>query len=238
MEEEDKMPVLSRAIKENWAEDDRPREKAMRYGFTGLSVAELLAIIVGSGSRGENVVDLCQRILRDHDNKLYVLARRTWRDLMRYHGVGEVKAVEIAAALELARRYQTEKFDLNTQILCSQDAYECLQPLMRDLYHEEIWILTVNRQKRVTHRLRVSSGGTAATVGDVKVILKLALENLAEGIILSHNHPSDSTNPSRQDDNLTRRVKQGCDAIGIELVDHIIVCRGGLYYSYNDHGRL
>lgn len=227
----------SRALKTLLAQEDRPREKAKTRGFDALTTAELMAILLGSGSRGESVVELCQRLLSDYDNKLYLLARLSIKDLMKYKGIGEVKATELLATLEIARRYQLEKFDEQYQITSSARAYEYLRPLMSHLDHEELWILVLNRAKRVTDRVRISSGGTSATVGDVKVILHEALARLADGIILSHNHPSDTVRPSGVDNQLTQAVKKGCDAVGIAFVDHIIVCRGG-YYSYSDNGLL
>ena len=224
---------------QNLALDDRPREKALKLGFDKLTPAELLAAIIGSGSQGENVVALCQRILNDHDGKIYNIARRSVHDLMKdYRGVGEVKAIEILAAIELARRYQSEPFEENPAIQCSRDAYNVLRRHLCDLDHEELWILTLNRALRVTDRIRVSMGGTGTTLGDVKIILRRALERLAEGIILAHNHPSDRAIPSPDDDALTLKVLEGCQAVGISLMDHIIVCRGGNFYSYNDQGRL
>ncbi len=218
--------------------EDRPREKALRHGFETLSMAELVAIIIGSGSPGEDVVELCQRILNDHENKLYKIARRGVKDLMKYKGIGEVKALQTLAAIEIARRYQQEKFTKDFQVRSSQDAYNYLYPRMCDLEHEEMWVLVLNRAKRVVDRFRVSIGGTSATVGDIKIILKQAIESLADSIILSHNHPSDTASPSPQDDLLTQKLQAGCKAIEIPLVDHIIVCRGGKYYSYCDQGKL
>lgn len=227
----------SRALKAVLASEDRPREKAKSRGMEALTTAELMAILLGSGSRGESVVELCQRLLNDCDNKLYRLARMSIKDLTRYKGIGEVKAIVLLASLEIARRYQIEKFDAQFQITSSALAYEYLRPLMSHLGHEELWVLVLNRAKRVTDRVRISSGGTSGTVGDVKMILREALARLADGIILSHNHPSDTAHPSPADDSLTRSVKRGCDAVGVALVDHIIVCRGG-YYSYCDNGKL
>lgn len=226
-------------IKQTMARDDRPREKAMDKGFEALSVAELLAVIIGSGTPGENVVDLCQRLLHEHDNKLYLVARRSFRDLMRnFKGIGEVKAVQILAALELARRYQTEEFGQRPTINDSKAAYQYLRNGLDHLDHEEIHILLLNRAHQVIGRERISSGGTAMTVGDVKMILKPAIEQMADSLILSHNHPSDNPRPSDSDNDLTKRVKQACQVMGIQLMDHIVVCRGNLYYSYADHGKL
>ena len=230
--------IKSRALKFNTSLDDRPREKAMRYGFSTLSPAELFAIILGSGSRGESVVELCQRILGDHDNKIYKIARRKYSDLARmYRGVGEVKAVEILAAIEIARRFQGEEFDNDYQITDANAAYRYLSTFMLDKEHEEMWVLLLDRAKHVKGRELVSIGGTAATVGDETIILKHAITHLASSIIIAHNHPSNNPRPSLQDDTLTQRVKRACDAVGIPLDDHIIMCRGN-YYSYQVEGKI
>ncbi len=235
----DKLQDLkSRALKFNTSLDDRPREKAMKYGFSDLSPAELFAIIIGSGSQGENVVDLCQRLLNDHDNKIYKIARLDYNDLARmYRGVGEVKALQILAAIEIARRFQGEEFDDEFQITDANAAYRYLRTFMLDKNHEEMWMLILDRAKHVKAKVKVSSGGTAATIGDEKIILRQAIVGLASSIILAHNHPSNNPRPSIQDDTLTQRVKKACDAVGIPLDDHIIVCRGD-FYSYQAQGKL
>lgn len=231
--------IVSRSLKEKFTLDSRPREKALAMGCDKLSTAELLAILVGSGSRGENVVDLCNRILTDHDGKLYLIARRGVRELTKkYRGIGIVKAIEIMAALELARRYQLEQFDETTQVTSSDVAYNYLRPLMNHLRHEEMWVLLLDRGRHIIHRERISSGGTAMTAVDVKMLVKPAVELLADGIIMAHNHPSDTAHPSSQDDSLTQKVNTACKSLDIKLLDHIIVCRGGNYYSYNDNHRL
>lgn len=228
----------SRALKLNTSLDDRPREKAMKSGFSTLSPAELFAIVIGSGSPGESVVDLCQRLLNDHDNKIYKIARLNYGDLASmYRGVGEVKALQILAAIEIARRFQNEKFDEDFQVLDSNAAYRYLRTFMLDKNHEEMWVLMLDRAKHVKGKVLVSSGGTSATVGDEKIILKHAISHLANSIILAHNHPSNNPRPSVQDDALTQRVSHACEAVGIPLDDHIIVCRGG-YYSYQNEGKL
>lgn len=221
------------------AEQDRPREKAKQLGFKALTNSELLALLIGSGTAGENVVDLCQRIINDHQGKLYKIADRSIRDLTKmYRGVGEVKAIEILAALELARRYQLERFDDTFQVGTSRDAYQLLWAKMGALKHEEIWIIMLNRSRRVLGVERVSSGGTAMAVADIKMILKPAIEHLADSIILAHNHPSDSLQPSTQDNTLTRKVAAACQTMDMQLTDHIIVCRAGRYYSYRDQDAL
>lgn len=230
--------IGTRTLKVHMAPDDRPREKAKRSGFAALSIAELFAIIVGSGSPGESVVDLCQRILNDNGGKLYNIARRGYKELMRnYKGIGEVKALELEAALELARRYQIEKVEQRPQIASSDDAYRYLRMRMKDNTNEQLWVVFLNRSKHVLGLKCMSQGGTSATVGDVKMILKAAIEELADTIIIAHNHPSDNPTPSPQDDALTRKVAAGCQAVGIPLVDHIIVCQDR-YYSYCDKNRL
>lgn len=230
--------LKSRALKFNTSLDDRPREKAMKYGLSDLSPAELFAIIIGSGCQGENVVDLCQRLLNDHDNKIYKIARLDYNDLARmYRGVGEVKALQILAAIEIARRFQGEEFDDEFQITDANAAYRYLRTFMLDKNHEEMWMLILDRAKHVKAKVKVSSGGTAATVGDEKIILRQAIVGLASSIILAHNHPSNNPRPSIQDDTLTQRVKKACDAVGIPLDDHIIVCRGD-FYSYQAQGKL
>jgi len=229
----------SRTLRLHTPEDDRPREKARTKGFEALSTAELLAIIVRTGTPGQSVVELCQKILTDNDGKLYEIARRGIAGLAgRYAGIGEVKAIEILACMELARRYQLEKFEEKPQITSSDDAYRYLRLRMEHLDHEQIHVLLLNRSKRVIGCERISSGGTSMTVADVKMIMRCALENLADGIILSHNHPGDTPNPSALDDRLTDKVAKACAVMDVTFVDHIIVCRAGRYYSYMDHGKI
>lgn len=231
--------INSRALKDVITIDSRPREFAMRHGCQACTTAQLLAILIGSGSRGENVIDLCNRILMDHDGKLHKIARHNYRELMkRYRGIGEVKALEILAALELARRSQLETFDESPQITSSAMAYNYLRNFMNHLRHEEMWVLLLDRGRRIIHRERISSGGTSMTAVDVKMLLKPAIELLADGIIMAHNHPSDTARPSAQDDSLTNKVNTACQSLDIKLLDHIIVCQGGKYYSYNDNGKL
>lgn len=227
----------TRAIK-NLAAEDRPREKAASKGFRVLTTAELLAILIGSGSRGESVVDLCQRILNANDNKLYNLGRRNIQDLTEmFHGIGEAKATTILAALEIARRYREEnKGEERLQLTDSKSVYEYIKYDLWDLNHEEFWIITLNRAKRITGRFQISQGGTASTDVDIKILLKTALQQLADCIIAVHNHPSGNIQPSRQDDIITENIRKGCSAIGIPLLDHIIVSRYG-YFSYMDNGK-
>jgi len=230
--------VGTRTLRYHTLEDERPREKAKQHGFEALTTAELLAILVRVGSPGESVVELCQRILHDHDGKLYLIARRGIKSLTSYRGIGEVKAIELLAALELARRYQLEEFEDRFTVRDSEGAYRYLRPRLEHLDHEELMVVLLNNNRQVMLCERVSSGGTSMTIGDIKMIMRPAIEHLATGLILAHNHPSDNPRPSTMDDKLTDRVRQACDIMGITLLDHIIVCRGNRFYSYNDQGRL
>ena len=235
----DDIPAASRPLKLTTSLDERPREKAKAKGFAALTTAELLAIILGSGRPGESVVELCQRMLHDHQGKLYNLARRSVKDLMNgYRGIGEVKAIEILAALELARRYQVEQFDARYRVTTSAEAYNYLRPIMEHLSHEEFHVVLLNRAREVIHHERVSSGTVSMTVVDARMVLKPAIEHLADAIILAHNHPSDNATPSNEDRNITKRIAAACATMGVTLLDHIIVCRGAKYYSFIDHGEM
>ncbi len=230
-------PAENTSLKDLRTQDERPREKMMQLGPGALSIAELMAVIIGSGSAGENVIDLCQRIINDHDGKLKILARTNYKILQNYRGIGEVKALQFQAALELCRRYQGEDYKHDYTIRCSSDAWNYLRDKMCHLDHEELWVMLLDRANHVIGHQCMSSGGVSATVADVKMILRTALQYLASGIILAHNHPSDNPTPSRQDDGLTTAVSNGCKAIDITLFDHIIVCNGQ-FYSYAERGRL
>lgn len=218
-------------------EQDRPREKALAQGVASLTNAELLATLIGSGQPGESVVDLCRRILHDNDDKLYKLARMRLPELKRYNGIGEVKAINILAALELGRRLENEEFMEQPQITSSEKAFKLLRRLLGHLDHERLMILVLDRAKHVIRECVVSDGGLSATVGDVKIIMRMAIENGADSIILAHNHPSNNALPSHQDDALTQKVKEAGSVLDVPLIDHIIVTQGR-YYSYMENGRL
>ena len=218
-------------------EQDRPREKALAQGVASLTNAELLATLIGSGQPGESVVDLCRRILHDNDDKLYKLARMRLPELKRYSGIGEVKAINILAALELGRRLENEEFMEQPQITSSEKAFKLLRRLLGHLDHERLMILVLDRAKHVIRECGVSDGGLSATVGDVKIIMRMAIENGADSIILAHNHPSNNASPSHQDDALTQKVKEAGSVLDVPLIDHIIVTQGR-YYSYMENGRL
>lgn len=219
--------------------DDMPREKALAHGIRSLSDAELIAILFGGGLPGMSVVDMARGILRDCDNRVDMLARLSMNELMsKYKGVGPAKAVSLAAAFELGRRNR-EQAEAHTdpQIRSSKDVADMMRPLVGPLEYEEFWVLMLSRANRVTYKRCISQGGTASTVVDVKLLLKRAIDCLAEGIILVHNHPSGNPRPSGEDDSLTRRIKDGAKILGINVLDHIIIAREQMY-SYNDEGRL
>lgn len=237
MKQDTSQAAYTRAIK-NMAADDRPREKALQHGFGALSTAELLAILVGSGTRGESVVDLCQRILNTFDNRLNSIARLSVKDLTKqFRGIGSVRAITILAALELGRRYHSEKMPQRPQVLSSRSVYDYLKMDLIHLPHEEFWMLTLDRAKHITAKIKISSGGTSMTAVDPKIILKTAIDHLAEGIIIAHNHPSGNNFPSPNDDNITIQLQKSCHVIGIEFVDHVIISETG-YYSYVDEGKI
>ncbi len=227
------MPIRS------MGDDDKPREKALAQGIRSLSDAELVAIIFGGGLPGLSVVDMARSILLDCDGRVDNLARLSMNELMsKYKGVGPAKAVSLAAAFELGRRNSEQAaLRVNPQIRSSKDVADMMSPLLSGLEYEEFWVLMLSRSNRVTYRRCISQGGTAATVVDIKLLLKRALDCLAEGIILVHNHPSGNTMPSAQDDTLTRRIKEGAAMLDIRVLDHIIIA-GSRWYSYADEGRL
>lgn len=218
-----------------WAEEDRPREKLLAKGKNALTDAELLAILIGSGNRQESAVDLCKRILKDYDNNLNEIGKATINELMKYKGIGEAKAITIAAALEFGRRRQLSDIKEKPQIRSSRDAYNAIAPLLMDLAHEEFWILLLNRSNHVIGRSNISRGGTAGTVVDAKIVFKKALEMQASGLILCHNHPSGSLKPSQADISVTRKLKEGGTYLDISVLDHLIVSEKG-YCSLADEG--
>ena len=221
-----------------WSEDDRPREKMLRKGTSSLSDAELLAILIGSGNRDESAVELARRIMRECDDNINELARLTIADLCKkFKGIGEAKAITIRAALELGKRRKTSDVLERKQISSSKDLFELFEPLLIDLVHEEFWIVFMNGANKVLSTHKLTQGGIQQTIVDVPLLLKMSLERLAQSIAVAHNHPSGQNKPSSEDENITRRIKQGCDAIGIRLLDHIIVARGK-YYSFADDGKL
>lgn len=220
-----------------WAEEDRPREKLMRLGAGALTNAELMAILIGSGSPKESAVDLMKRILNDCQNNLNQLGKMSIRELQVYKGMGPAKAISILAACELGKRRQLEKVQERKDLGSPQDIYDYMRPMMQDLDTEEAWILLMNQNYKLIKAERLSHGGITETLVDVRVIVKEALLNNATIVALCHNHPSNQTKPSSDDDRLTERVKKACELMRIYLLDHIIVTDGG-YYSYREKGRI
>ena len=217
-----------------WAEDDRPREKFILKGKNSLSSAELLAILIGTGTRKESAVDLGRKILQLTSENLNDLAKLSITDLKKIKGIGEAKAITIAAALELGRRRKEEDAKEIQIITSSRDAYNYFEPLISDLPHEEFWILLLARNKKVIIKKQISAGGIAGTVVDLKIIFKLALENLASYMVLCHNHPSGNLTPSSADIQITKNIKAAGKILEIEVVDHIII-GGNKYYSFADN---
>lgn len=224
-------------IKE-WSEEDRPREKLLLKGRESLSDAELLAILIGSGSRAESAVDLCKRILKDNHHKLNSLAKLSIADLIKnYKGIGEAKAISIQASLELGRRRRMEEALITPKITSSSTVFEIFNPLIGDLNHEEFWVLFLNNSNHVLAKYKASSGGMTGTVVDVRLIFKKALEVGAIGLILAHNHPSGALRPSDPDIRITKRIKSGGETLDIKVLDHVIVTQQA-YYSFADDGLL
>lgn len=220
-----------------WAEADRPREKLLRQGKKSLSDAELLAILLGSGSRSQSAVSLAQSILSDLQQNLHTLGRCNLLELKKFPGIGDAKAITIMAALELGRRLQYADMEKIQQIKCSLDAFQIMAPIVADLKQEEFWIILLNRAAKVLDHVRVSQGGTAGTVVDAKVVFLRALEGEASSIILCHNHPSGTLSPSQPDKDLTKKLVQAGKTIDIMVLDHLIVTEKG-YYSFADEGLL
>ncbi|MEX0813065.1 MAG: DNA repair protein RadC [Chitinophagales bacterium] len=220
-----------------WAEADRPREKLLLKGKRSLSDAELMAILIGSGNAEDSAIGLCQKILKSCNNDLHELAGLSVKDLMKFKGIGEAKAISIVAALELGLRRQGSDIAKKPLIKAAADVYQYMSPLLTGLKHEEFWVLYLNRGNKVIHRGQLSSGGISGTIVDSRIIFKTALENLASSIILVHNHPSGTLKPSMLDNKLTQNAKQAGVIMDIPVLDHVIFTDNG-YYSFADEGRL
>ena len=220
-----------------WAEEDRPREKMMLHGVSALSNAELLAILIGSGSTEDSAVELMRKVLNDYHNNLAELGKASIDELCRFKGIGPAKAITILAASELGKRRKEEGVEERRSILSSKDVYECLYPLMCDLPTEECWVLLLNQASKLIDKVKISAGGLSATAVDVRCILREALLKRASAIALCHNHPSGSIRPSREDDLLTKQVAQASECMNIRFIDHVILTDGA-FYSYADEGRI
>jgi DNA repair protein RadC len=221
----------------NWNEDDRPREKLLLKGKTALSDAELIAILIGSGSRNESAVSLSQRILASVGNNLSELGRLSIPELMEFKGIGEAKAISIAAAMELGRRRRTGEALERKKITSSNSVFEYVQPIIGELPHEEFWILYLNNSNKIIKSAQLSKGGITGTVVDVRLAFKEALQLGAVGIILAHNHPSGTLKPSQADIQLTKKLKTAGESLDIKVLDHLIITEKA-YFSFADENML
>ncbi len=219
----------------SWSEDDKPREKLMLKGKSVLSDAELIAILIGSGSRDESAVELSKKILKSVDNNLNALGKLSVSQLMNFKGIGEAKAISIIAALELGRRRRAEEAVELTKITSSKMIFEVMQPIIGELAHEEFWIVYLNNSNKIISKSQLSKGGITGTLVDVRLVFKMALEMGATGLILCHNHPSGALTPSDADKQITRKLKLAGDSLEIKVLDHLIVTENN-YFSFVDEG--
>ncbi len=227
-------PKTSFSIKA-WAEDDRPREKLRAKGKHVLSDAELIAILISSGSKNESAVELSKRILSSINNNLNALGKLSVDDLMKFKGIGEAKAITIIAALELGRRRRLEEALELPKITDSKAIFEIMQPIIGELSTEEFWIIYLNNSNKVLHKSQLSTGGLTGTVVDVRLVFKKAIEINSTALILCHNHPSGNTKPSEADIQLTKKMKIGGETLDIKVLDHLIITEKA-YFSFADEG--
>lgn len=228
------MEVYNKLGIKEWALEDRPREKLLQKGMSSLSDAELIAILIGSGSNRESAVDLAKKILFDNKNNLSLLGKCSIDDLKnRYHGIGEAKAISIVAALELGRRRNQLEPMSQPQITSSKQVFDLFQPIMQDIPHEEFWILLLNRSNKIITKHRISQGGITGTVIDVRLIMKKSIDSLATSVILCHNHPSGNLKPSQADIEITNKMSEAGKILDIPVLDHVIVTDNA-YFSFAD----
>lgn len=221
----------------SWAEEDRPREKMLLKGKSALSDAELLAILIGTGTRNHTAIDLAKLVLRKYDNSIHKIAQATLAQLTEIHGIGEAKAISIMAACELARRKREYDTSKTYVVNSSKLAYQYMLPFMEDLTHEEFWVLLLNNRMAVIKAECISKGGITGTVVDARMVFKLALESMATSMMLFHNHPSGTLNPSDSDLKITKEICAAGKLLNINVLDHIIISHQG-YYSFIDEGKL
>ena len=221
----------------SWALDDRPREKLVAKGSSSLCAAELIAILIGSGNRQESAVDLSKRILKSVHNNIHELAKLPLVKLTAFKGIGQAKAIAIITALELGKRRQLETFIEYPKISSSKQVFSMMQPLVGTLPHEEFWALYLNNSNKVLSKFQISKGGITATLVDVRLLFKKAIEIGAVAIIICHNHPSGKINPSIEDKNLTKKIKLGGMSLDIKLLDHLIITEKS-YFSFADNGEI
>ena len=221
----------------DWNPEDRPREKLLLKGTSALSDAELIAILIGSGTANLSAVEVAKKVLQQGNNNLNELAKQSVKDLMKSKGIGEAKAITIVAALELGRRRKETDPEEKPKISSSKDAFDLLKSELMDLPREEFWVLLLNRAHRVIKKKKVSEGGVSGTEADPKIIYKMALEELASGIIVAHNHPSGNLTASQSDIDLTKKLKEAGRFLEVQLLDHLIIA-GQKYFSFADEGLL
>ncbi len=221
----------------HWSEADRPREKLERLGPAALSDAELLAILIGSGSAKESAVDLMRRVLADCHNNLNTLGKKSVKELQQYHGMGPAKAITILAACELGKRRKDTEAEQRADLGSATAIYNYMHPKLQDLDVEEFHVLLLNQSYKLIKEVCISHGGITETAVDVRVIMKEAILNNATVLVACHNHPSGNLQPSSQDDNLTRSLKRACETMRIYFLDHVIITDGN-YFSYHEQGRL
>lgn len=217
--------------------EDQPREKAEKFGCENLTIPELWAIILRIGSQGIPVTDLCRELMERNDRSLHKLERRTNKELMELKGIGSMKCIQIKAVMELIKRYCNEDIPKDEQIVSSQQVFLRMRQIIGNLDHEEIWVLYLNRRNQVMKQMQLTTGTSVASIFDLKKVIKHALLENAEGVILCHNHPSGNLNPSQQDDAITKDLHEACKLMKLQLLDHVIVT-ANQHFSYRDAGRV
>ena len=220
-----------------WAEEDRPRERMASLGAEALSNAELLAILIGSGSTKESAVELMKRLLADCNNNLNTLGKKTIHELCTYNGIGEAKAITILAACELGKRRQMESPEERPDLGTATRIYNHMHPVMQDLDVEEFWVLLLNQHYRLIKKVRISHGGITETAVDIRIVMKEAVLVNCTILAVCHNHPSGNLSPSRYDNELTKDIKRACELMRIHFLDHVIITDGH-YYSYHELGKI
>jgi DNA repair protein RadC len=232
------MPTEKHLTVKSWSPEDRPREKMLQKGPSNVTDTELLAILLGSGSRNETVIELSRKLLMNSQNNLNELSRLSICDLMKTKGIGQAKALIIAAAFELGKRHCIVDVLHKDKILTSRNIAEIFQARLGNIPHEEFWLVLLNRSNKIIDKIKISQGGISGTVADIRIMLKEAIEKLASAIVLCHNHPSGNIQPSEQDISLTKKIKEAGLLMDISLLDHVIVSGENEYFSFADEGLL